>query len=180
MNHAQNVEDRIMKKRLEHRLKGCYMPEYLIDILTVGYSDTFLPMSIFKEGDAYTFSYDEGALRRIDYRKMNGIQKLKLVKSLIEIADKNNDFLIPDGGYAINTNTIYGFEDSAEYGRIKLMYYPDIKCVPFWSKLSLLINDIFRNGDSSETEIASGLINAVETQDINRVNRFIEKRMLQS
>lgn len=169
-----------MRRYIKHRIQGYYMPEYLIDILTGGYADTFLPMSILKDRDSYTFSYDRCNLTTPNIDKMNSIQKIKLIKSVLEISERNNNFLIPEGMYKLSKNTIYCSDPDEQYERVKLMYYPDLKGVPFFDKLSDLVKEIYQKKDAEEDMTAEALINAIESKDMNRLNRYIDKKLMRS
>lgn len=169
-----------MKKSVKHRIQGYYMPEYMIDVLTGGYAKTFLPMSIFKERDSYTFMYEIGNLNKLNIGNMNAIQKISLIKSLIEIHEINNDFMIPDGGYKLDCNTIYCFDGNGDYKRMRIMYYPDLKGRPFYEKLVELIKDIFNVSDGQEENAAKIMIDAIQSKDINRLRRYVDKKLMQS
>lgn len=169
-----------MKKSVKHRIQGYYMPEYLIDVLTGGYSDTFLPMSILKDRDSYTFLYDMGNLKKINIESMNSIQKIKLIKSLLGISEKNKDFLIPEEIYKLDMSTIYCFDGSDNYKRMRIMYYPDLNAIPFYKKLGNLVKEIFQGNDGQELNTAKLMIDAIESKDMNRLRRYIDKRLMQS
>ncbi len=169
-----------MKKSVKYRIQGYHMPEYIIDVLTGGYTDTFLPMSIFKERDSYIFLYDKGNLQKLNVDIMNRIQKINLIKTLINIYEKNNNFLIPGRAYKLDTSMIYYFNEKDDYKKMRIMYYPDLKGVSFYEKLTDLVKDIFHVKDGLEENIAKIMIDAIESKDMNRLRRYIDKKIIQS
>lgn len=177
-----------MRSILEYKINGFDMPNYLTEILICGYTDTFLPMSIFKEGRTYIFSYDLCNLEKINAKVMNYNQKLNLIKSIIEISEKNNNYLIPDSGYEVNLNTIYFNHNNPEKPKIRLLYYPDLKNTPIWEKIKKLAIEIFEeesigkesiNRESvNKDELLNGLFSVIESRNANKVNRYIDKKLI--
>lgn len=182
-----------MRNTFEYRINGFNMPNYLTEILICGYTDTFLPMSIFKEGSTYIFSYDLCNLEKINTKGMNNDQKLSLIKSIIEISEKNNNYLIPDSGYEVNLNTIYFNNNNSEKTKIRLLYYPDLKNTPIWEKIKKLAIEIFKeesmgkesmNRESinrerlNKDDLLNGLFSVIESRNANKVNRYIDKKLI--
>lgn len=182
-----------MRSILEYKINGFDMPNYLTEILICGYTDTFLPMSIFKEGRTYIFSYDLCNLEKINAKVMNYNQKLNLIKSIIEISEKNNNYLIPDSGYEVNLNTIYFNNNNSEKTKIRLLYYPDLKNTPIGEKIKKLAIEIFKeesigkesinresiNRESlNKDDLLNGLFSVIESRNANKVNRYIDKKLI--
>lgn len=180
-----------MRNTLEYRINGFDMPDYLTEILICEYTDTFLPMSIFKERSTYVFSYDLCNFEKIEAKVMNNNQKHSLIKSIIEIAEKNNNYLIPDSGYEVNLNTIYFKQNSSEEPKIRLLYYPDLKNISIWGKIKKLAIEIFNeesignigkeslNRESvNKDEILNGLFSIIESRNANKINRYIDKKLI--
>lgn len=191
MNIIKDEKRKNMGNTLEYRINDFDMPDYLTEILICGYTDTFLPMSIFKEGSTYVFSYDLCNFEKIEAKEMNNNQKLSLIKSIIEIAEKNNNYLIPDSGYEVNLNTIYFNHNNPEKTKIRLLYYPDLKNTPIWEKIKKLAIEIFKEesigniGKESlniesvnKDEILNGLFSVIESRNANKINRYIDKKLI--
>lgn len=188
MNIIKEEKEKNMGNTFEYRINGFDMPNYLTEILICGFTDTFLPMSIFKEGNTYIFSYDLCNFEKIKAKVMNNNQKLNLIKSIIEISEKNNDYLIPDSGYEVNLNTIYLNNNKSEKPKIRLLYYPDLKNKPIWEKIKKLAIEIFKeesigkesiNRESvNKDELLNGLFSVIESRNANKVNRYIDKKLI--
>lgn len=188
MNIIKEEKEKNMRSTFEYRINGFDMPNYLTEILICGHTDTFLPMSIFKEGNTYIFSYDLCNFEKIKAKVMNNNQKLSLIKSIIEISEKNNNYLIPDSGYEVNLNTIYFNHNNPEKPKIRLLYYPDLKNKPIWEKIKKLAIEIFKeesigkesiNRESvNKDELLNGLFSVIESRNANKVNRYIDKKLI--
>lgn len=188
MNIIKEEKEKNMRSTFEYRINGFEMPDYLTEILICEYTDTFLPMSIFKEGSTYVFSYDLCNFEKIKAKVMNYNQKLSLIKSIIEISEKNNNYLIADSGYEVNLNTIYFNHNNPEKPKIRLLYYPDLKNTPIWEKIKKLAIEIFEeesigkesiNRESvNKDELLNGLFSVIESRNANKVNRYIDKKLI--
>lgn len=188
MNITKEEKEKNMRSTFEYRINGFEMPDYLTEILIYEYTDTFLPMSIFKEGSTYVFSYDLCNFEKIKAKVMNYNQKLSLIKSIIEISEKNNNYLIPDSGYELNLNTIYFKQNNSEEPKIRLLYYPDLKNISIWEKIKKLAIEIFKeesigkesmNRESvNKDELLNGLFSVIESRNANKVNRYIDKKLI--
>ena len=184
----ENEKNKNMRSTFEYRINGFDMPNYLTEILISGYTDTFLPMSIFKERSTYIFLYDLCNFEKINAKEMNNNQKLNLIKSIIEISEKNNNYLIPDSGYEVNLNTIYFNNNNSEKTKIRLLYYPDLKNTPIWEKIKKLAIEIFKEesigkesinrGSVNKDDLLNGLFSVIESRNANKVNRYIDKKLI--
>ena len=154
------------------------MPSYIEDILTNNYCPSFLRMSMIKESDEYRFNYKTDRYKKINVSMMNTLNKLILLKSIMNIKERNEEWLISIESYKLDTNMIYSLNNSVEEGSIRILYYPDKDNVSFSNKLCRLADELVDRKDKHEAELVNVFKDIVIRCEWNRAHLFLDKHIL--
>lgn len=166
-----------MRKSLRQSITGYRMPIYMQDILSNHYCPNFLKMTIVNNCSTYMFYYETGVMRRLEYVGLSTREKLELLRSVIAIIFENREWLIGPESYLIEPELIYSMDNSVEYGRIGLLFYPDFKGLDEAHKLALFADKLKNSANTSETDIIEQFKNAVLVNDTYRAQRILERNI---
>lgn len=81
--------------------------------------------------------------KRIKLKKLSFLEKLTLIKSVMTLVDRNEDWLMPASKYLIDEDLIYTVDNSVDDNVIRLLFYPDYKEEDYNKKLTKFIRCIF-------------------------------------
>lgn len=165
-------------ERIRQELIGYRIPAYVEDILTHNYCHGFIRMGMVREHDKYRFSYKPGAYRKLDYRDMSLYEKLILIRTLIEICERNKEHLIYPETYLIEPELIYMRDSRIAADDVRVMYYPDIKALNFRYKLVLFADRILSKKIKEERDASDRIRQAAESGDINRIKLLLDKQIM--
>jgi hypothetical protein len=162
-----------MKKTLKHRITGYSMPSYYKDILTGNHCGCFAEMTILYDDRGYLFTYETGRHTKLDFKKLETQEKLKLIESLIKMAERIDRHLISPGTYMIDFDLIYSLGDSANEDRLKLLFYPDLKGQPFREKLSTFTVKLLGAGSEYERSLMQQITDFINAEDDAMLRRYL-------
>ena len=165
-------------KSVRQEANECHIPRYMQDILTNNYCPNFLRMSMVRERDDYLFRYQTDRYRKLDITKLDTYQKMVLLKSLISLNDRNEDWLIQAENYLIEPDLVYSVDNKVGEKEIRLLFYPDYKQRSFANKIVRFAEKIINLHDEQETDLISQFENFAKSGDWNRVKLFLDKNIL--
>ena len=166
-----------MKKTLRQSIVNYHMPMYMCEILVNNYCPCFLSMTIVKENNSYMFSYDTGYSNRIDFAKLDTLDKLILLRSIMKLNSMSEDWLIKADTYLLEPELLYSYNNSVYSDEMKLLFYPDFNKVSFGTKLLSFIDKIKDPRNKRECELMEQLKRAVVEGDFNKFDRLAEKQI---
>lgn len=167
-----------MMKMLTQEINECKLPTYMEDILTNNYCPSFLDMTMVRENENYVFNYRTGRYSRLDINKLNTYLKLVLLKSIIQVKEKNDNWLIKAENYLIEPELIYSINNNVEEGNIRILFYPDFRKLPFNQKIMLFADKIKNKKDRNEIDLIEKFKEFAKTNDWNRTKIFLDKNIL--
>ena len=165
-------------KELREEAIECKIPTYIEDILTHNYCPNFLRMSMVRENNDYTFSYQTERYKKLDVGKLDTYDKLVLLRTIISMRDGNEDWLIQDQNYMLDPELIYTLNNNVEEGCVRLLFYPDYKRYPFQKKLIVFAEQIKNARNKLETELIEKFKETCSLSDWNRTRMFLDKNIL--
>lgn len=165
---------------LRHGLNGYRIPAYMEEILTHNYCPCFMRMNIVRDGESYRFTYRPGRLTKLKAEELDTYSKLVLMKSLIIMNETAESYLIGAENYLIEPELIYTDSGSTEAGRIRMMFYPDIRKMKFDRKMMLFTERVRNGSGRDEQEMLSQLRDVFEGRDINRARILIDKNIMRT
>lgn len=173
------MEDRKRKmKEVRQEISECKLPTYIEDILTHNYCPNFLRMSMVREDNDYIFNYQTERYSRINIDKLNTVDKLVLLKSVIAINDGNEDWLIQAENYLLEPELLYSTNNNVSEGAIRLLFYPDFKRMTFRKKIILFAEKIKNKKNRMEVELIDNFKIICERSDWNRTRLYLDKNIL--
>lgn len=165
-----------MIKKLKQQIRGYQMPEYLIEILTRNYCRTFLPMTIIRQGESYTMTYDTGRFDRMELNSLSQKDRIQLLLFLLEMNERNEDHLIPADRYLIEPELIYRSGRGIAEESVRLLFYPDLKSHGFRQKLRLFTDKI-NTGTPEEKEPLVRFTELLAEEEDLRAERHLERAL---
>lgn len=162
---------------VKQEMSGYRLPMYIEEILINNYCPNFLRMSMCREDDRYVFNYRTERYRKINIETLDTYMKLLLLKSIISINERNNDWLIKAENYLIEPELMYTVENMVDEKFIKMLFYPDFKKMKFEYKIILFAEKIKNNKDKREVELIDAFKHVAEKGDINRLKIFLDKNI---
>ena len=165
-------------KELVSKVNECKLPMYMEDILTNNYCPNFLRMSMVREDHDYRFSYKTERYTRLDINRLNTYDKLILLRSIISLNERNEDWLIKAENYKLDPSLIYSLNNNVEEGCIRLLFYPDDTRTSFRKKIVSFAEAIKNKRNRSETELLDDFKSVCTNSDWNRTRLFLDKNIL--
>ena len=165
-------------KELREDVGECKIPTYIEDILTHNYCPNFLRMSMVRESDDYTFRYQQDRYKKIQIEKLNTYMKMILLKSLLEIVDRNEEWLIGAETYLIEPELVYSIDNSVDASSLKLLFYPDFSTVDLSTKIANFSRRITNLKDGEEVEMMNQFVDYVCANNWNKARIFLDKNIL--
>ena len=165
-------------KNVRQQANECYIPRYMQDILTNNYCPNFLRMSMVRECDDYLFRYQTDRYKKLDIGKLDTHQKMILLKSLISLKDRNEDWLIQAENYLIEPDLVYSVDNQVGEKEIRLLFYPDYKQRSFSNKIVKFAEKIINLRNEEERNLISQFENFAKRGDWNRTKLFLDKNIL--
>lgn len=165
-------------KEIQQAVRGYRIPLYMEEILTHNYCPHFLRMSMVREKDQYKFCYSADRYNRLNTEILNTYQKLVLLRTIMNLNERNMDWLIGPENYLIEPELIYSLNNCVDDGCVRLLFYPDLNRISFDNKLVHLSERIRNNKDSMESDIFDRFRAIAETGDRNRTRLFLDKHIL--
>lgn len=165
-------------KEIKQAINGYRIPLYMEEILTHNYCPNFLRMSMVREDNDYHFSYQTERYKRLDISKLDTYSKLVLLRSIINLNEKNEDWLIKAENYLIEPELIYSINNCVDDGSVRLLFYPDSKRMSFNNKIILFAEKIINRKEHSEAELIEKFRTVAEQGDWNRTRLFLDKHIL--
>lgn len=166
-----------MKNEMDHGITGLTIPSYIEDILTHNYCPYFMKMTIIRENDNYRFIYRPQNLRKLRTEDLDIYSKMVLLRSLIEICDKTDAYLIKADNYLLEPELIYLSGERFNEDNLRIMYYPDSKKLSKARKIMLFAERI-KGSNREEREFFEQFRKMIENGDVNRAALFLEKSIL--
>ncbi len=142
-----------MEQRMNQRIVGYHLPNYMCEILIHDYTGTFLRMVITQKQNRYDFTYELTGFERCVTSRMSTGQKLRLLESLYEINQINEDHLIPAEKYMLEPALIYWRNGDPSRKNIRLLFYPDIKEEPFMKKWLSIVESVLNSDEPKERQL---------------------------
>lgn len=165
-------------KYIRQEVNECSIPRYMQDILTNNYCPNFLRMSMVREKSDYLFKYQTDRYKKIDLGKLNTYQKMTLLKSIISLNERNEDWLIQSEEYCIEPDLVYSIDNQVGENQIRLLFYPDYKHKSFANKIIGFAEKLINLHDENELHLITQFKNYVTTGDWNRTRMFLDKNIL--
>lgn len=165
-------------KNIRQDVNNCKIPGYLQDILTNNYCPNFLRMSMVRESDDYTFRYQEDRYKKIQVDKLTTYMKIVLLKSLLDIIDKNEEWLIGGESYMIEPELVYSINNSVDAASLKLLFYPDYEMNDVSEKVASFSKKITNLHLDEEVDIMSQFANFIQANNWNKARIFLDKNIL--
>lgn len=165
-------------KGIRQEASNCRIPGYLQDILTNNYCPNFLRMSMVKESNDYTFRYQQERYKKLQIEKLNTYMKVVLLKSLLQIIDNNEEWLICSESYMIEPELVYSINNSVDSTSIKLLFYPDYAMNNLPDKISSFAKKITDYQNREENDLMRQFREIVATNNMNRARIFLDKNIL--
>lgn len=165
-------------KNIRQEISDCNIPGYLQDILTNNYCPNFLRMSMVRESNDYIFRYQEGRYRKLQIEKLNTYRKVILLKSLLELVDKNEEWLIGPESYLIDPELVYSINNSVETSSIKLLFYPDYSMNPLACKVANFSKKITDARKDEEVDLMNQFRDIVANNSMNKARIFLDKNIM--
>ena len=163
---------------IKHGLNGYRIPAYMEEILTRNYCPYFVRMTIVRDGQSYRFSYRPGRLTRLDTDALDIFERLMLLRSLISLCEAAHGYLIGPENYLLEPELIYTEGGTLTAGKLRIMFYPDIRKMRLPQKLMQFTDRINSGLSKDDRQILSQLREIIETEDINRVKLFLDKQIV--
>ena len=139
-------------EKIRQDLAGYRLPAYVEEILTRNYCPGFLRMSMVRENERYSFSYKPGNYSKLNPENLNLYEKLLLIRTVIDICERNKEHLIRPETYLIEPELVYIKGGMVTDPNVKLMYYPDVKLLSFRYKIVLFAARIMDRNKKEERE----------------------------
>lgn len=165
-------------KEIRHEINDCNLPTYIEDILTNNYCPGFLRMSMVRENNDYVFNYQTDRFNRLDISKLTTYDKMVLLRTIISLNDRNEDWLIAGDNYLIEPELIYSLNNSVEDGCVRLLFYPDFKRMTFQKKIIIFAERIKNKRNKPEVDLIDSFKNICESSDWNRTRQYLDKNIL--
>ena len=165
-------------KNIRQEISDCNIPGYLQDILTNNYCPNFLRMSMVRESNDYTFRYNSGRYKKLQVDRLNTYMKIVLIKSILDLIEKNEEWLIKSDTYLIEPELIYSVDNSVDISSLKLLFYPDYAMEDLSTKLRKFCKKITDLNKTDEVELMNQLREIIGRNDFNRARIFIDKNLL--
>lgn len=165
-------------KEIRQEINECNLPTYMEDILINNYCPGFLRMSMVRENNDYIFNYQTERFNRIDISKLTTCDKIVLLRTIISLNDRNEDWLIAGDNYLLEPELVYSLNNSVEDGCVRLLFYPDFKKMTFKKKIILFAEKIKNRKNKTEIELIDNFKNVCETSDWNRTRQYLDKNIL--
>lgn len=163
---------------IRHGMNGYRIPAYMEEILTHNYCPCFVRMSIIRDGQTYRFSYRPGRLTRLKTDGFDLYERLLLLRSLIDVTEAAQGYLIGAENYLLEPELIYSDGGNLTAGKLRIMFYPDVRRMRLPQKLMQFIDRIGSGIPREDREILGQLRNLLETEDINRARLFLDKHIV--
>ena len=163
---------------IKHGMNGYRIPAYMEEILTHNYCPYFVRMTIIRDGQSYRFSYRPGRLTRLNTEDLDIYEKLMLLRSLIAVTEAAQGYLIGAENYLLEPELIYTDGGALTAGRLRIMFYPDIRKMRLPQKLLQFADRITAGSGREERELLSQLRELIEKEDINRAKLFLDKHIV--
>lgn len=163
---------------IRHGMNGYRIPAYMEEILTHNYCPCFVRMSIIRDGQTYRFSYRPGRLTRLKTDEFDLYERLLLLRSLIDVTEAAQGYLIGAENYLLEPELIYSDGGNLTAGKLRIMFYPDVRRMRLPQKLMQFIDRIGSGIPREDREILGQLRNLLETEDINRARLFLDKHIV--
>ena len=164
-----------MKKTIRQSISNYHMPMYMCEILVNNYCPSFLSMSIVKEDDSYMFSYETGYSKKLEWRELELLDKLIMLRSIVKLNGIGEDWLIGADTYLLEPDLIYSYNNSVYTDEMKLLFYPDFEKMPFSEKMPAFIEKIKDKRNRRECEILDKLKQLAKENDFVQFDRILEK-----
>lgn len=165
-------------KNIKQEVNDFYLPGYMQEILTNNYCPNFLRMSMVRESNDYTFRYQSDRYKKIQIDKLNTYSKMVLIKSVLEIVEKNEEWLIRAESYLIEPDLIYSINNSVDVSSIKLLFYPDYAMRDMSEKLSSFGKKLVNLHNDEEVDLICQFSEIIKNKDYNKARIFLDKNIL--
>jgi len=162
---------------IRQELNGYKIPTYVEDILTHNYCPYFLRMSMVREEGSYMFNYNTDSFRRLDISKLDLYGKLVLIRTVINMAERNGEWLIKPESYLIEPELIFSMNQNPSEGYVRILFYPDLRKVRFDKKMVLFTDKIKNENNREEREMLGKFSEIVVGGDMNRAKGFLDKNI---
>ena len=163
--------------KIQQSLNEYRIPAYMEDILTHNYCPCFIRMTMVRDTGSYKFSYRPGTFMKIDTVSLSTYEKAVLLRSLINVNDRADSFLIKGNSYLLEPELIYSMDNRVTENFIRILFYPDVKKLGFRQKLIKFSERIRDNSRKEERELAEQFRNVAEEGDMNRIRLFLDKNI---
>lgn len=164
-------------ERIKHNISEYKIPNYIEDILVNNYCRSFIKMTIIRDHAKYQFSYNSGIYKRLKTDELDLYSKMILLRTIIVIAEMNEDCLIKPEEYLIEPELIYSNNNGVNENRIKIMFYPDFKKMNLITKMKLFADKIINIKDLEEINMINKFKDVCESEDINKIKNFLDKNI---
>ena len=163
---------------IKHGMNGYRIPAYMEEILTHNYCPYFVRMTIVRDGQSYRFSYRPGRLTRLNTEDLDIYGRLMLLRSVIAVCEAAQGYLIGPENYLLEPELIYSEGGILTAGKLRIMFYPDIRKVRLPQKLMQFIERIGNGLGREDRELLSQLRELIEKEDVNRAKMFLDKHIV--
>ncbi|MBR0373526.1 MAG: hypothetical protein IJH91_03230 [Mogibacterium sp.] len=164
-----------MSKQLRKTIRDCTIPEYMIDILTGGFCDCFLRMSILHENRTYVFSYDTSYYDGISMKDLSPQELLELTNTLIKIKTTCENHLISAEDFMIEPACLWKRSGMAICVGLRLAFVPDPSRRPFCEKLLAIMERLRYDSGSGEDELLNRAREELKRGDLRRAEALLER-----
>ena len=165
-------------KEVRGEASECKLPTYIEDILIHNYCPNFLRMTMVREDNDYTFSYQTERFMKLDVERLSTYDKLVLLRTIIALREGNEDWLIHAENYMLDPDLIYTLNNNVGEGCVRILFYPDNKRSTFQKKLIQFADKIKNAKNKIESDMIDNFKSVCEMSDWNRTRMFLDKNIL--
>ena len=164
-------------KTIHHEITDYEIPRYIENILTLHHNESFLRMSMIKQGNSYLFAYDTKGYYRWSEKELLMTEKLVLIIELLRIRDECEERLILPENFLLEPELLFFKNGKVEEGSVRILYYPDRNKIPFYKKMRTLLIRLTDPVHAKEVRLLNQLREKIETCDYSECKKTADQML---
>lgn len=162
-------------KTIHHEITDYEIPHYIENLLTLHYNESFLRMSMIKQGDRYLFGYDTKGYYRLTDKNYTTIEKMVLITELLRIRSECEERLVLPENFLLEPELIYCKNGNLDENSVRILYYPDRNRIPFYKKMRMLMIRLTDSVNAQEVHMMNQLREGVEKCDYSECKKAADR-----
>lgn len=165
-------------KNLRQECKKCNIPGYVQDILINNYCPFFLKMSMIIDDENLIMKYQTNRYRPLNIELLDTKEKFILLRTIVNLIEKNEEWLIGPSNYLIEPKYIYTVNNSLSEDVIRILFYPDYTFTSFSKKIINFSMKLRKTAKSEDHYLFMQFEEIAARGDLNKIKMFLDKNIL--